>query len=1398
MRKHWIQKSVVYAIIILLISTSVVSAFYGTSSLNTPDQISKAIIETMPVGDIIISNPIPANGSLNISLQPKCAITLSHSNGTGMILTWYENSTGLWVLHQTNGSTHWYNAKWKYRKLITIDHTKIHSTLTHFPILISLATDTDLAADAQNDGGDICFIAYADNTTKLNHEIEWFNGATGKLSAWVNIPSISSITNTKIWMYYGNSLVGNQENVAGVWDANYGGVWHMQEINAVDSTDNGNTGSQTGTPIIASGMVNNSVDFTPTDSINVGAGDSINTANDDTLTWECWINGDSNAANQIFLEQSRWINSWNVVLGTYDGDVPGNAIKWITRDDDGSARDTLSSGVSITTGSWMHIAGTYNNGASDNKSIYINGALKASTSIGINNLRAGPTTATHIGYGGDYGPYDGKIDEVRMSSNVRNASWINATYQTIAHPSTFFSMGTEQSLLTNGTYRWIFTQASAHNTRYYWKIIVSDTYKTKSAIYHFTTVPVPNQPPYVPSNPSPANGSTGVSTTIDLGWVGGDPDAGDTVVYDVRFGTTSSPPIVSHNQSSLSYDPGTLTYSTLYYWRIVAWDNHGATTRGPLWHFTTGAQPNQPPYIPSNPSPANGTTGVSINADLGWVGGDPDAGDTVTYDVRFGTTSSPPIVSHNQSSLSYDPGTLIYSTTYYWKIVAWDNHGASTAGPLWHFTTGAQPNQPPYVPSAPVPSNGSTEVSITIDLSWVGGDPDPGDTVTYDVYFGMSSTPQHAVFNQSGLSYDPGTLAYNTVYYWRIVAWDNHGASTAGPLWHFTTTTPPNQPPYIPSNPSPSDGSTGVSITIDLGWIGGDPDTGDSVVYDVYFGTSSTPPHVVFNQSAESYDPGTLAYSTLYYWRIVAWDNHGASTTGPLWHFTTTIPPNQPPYIPSNPLPVNGSTSVSINADLSWVGGDPDTGDTVTYDVYFGSSSSPSIVSHNQSSLSYDPGTLAYSTTYYWKIVSWDNHGASTAGPLWHFTTGAQPNLPPYVPSSPVPSNGSTDVSITIDLGWVGGDPNAGDTVTYDVYFGTSSTPPHVVGNQSAESYDPGTLAYSTLYYWRIVSWDNHGASTAGPLWHFTTGAQPDQPPNIPSNPSPVNGSTDISINTDVNWVGGDPDPGDTVTYDVHFGTTSSPPIVSHNQSSLSYDPGTLAYATTYYWKIVAWDNHGTSTTGPHWQFKTTTNRPPYAPSNPNPANGSTEIPINSDLSWTGGDPDSGDYVIYDVYFGSSFPLTKIKSNASGTTCTVTNLNYSRKYYWQVIAWDTHHNTNASPLWSFTTKMDLSPPSIKLTSPSLGYININIGDFIIKKIPIFITTIVIGRADVITTVTDSQSGVNRVEFYLDDILKASFTTGPYSWAWTERGFMFPYTLKIIAYDNVGNHITSETKIWKIF
>jgi len=101
-----------------------------------------------------------------------------------------------------------------------------------------------------------------------------------------------------------------------------------------------------------------------------------------------------------------------------------------------------------------------------------------------------------------------------------------------------------------------------------------------------------------------------------------------------------------------------------------------------------GAPGNNAPNTPNSPSPYDASTGQSIATILSWVCTDPDAGDTLKYDVYFGTTNPPAaLVSSNQSAASFDRSGLVKSTTYYWKITARDKHGSTTDGPVWQFTT---------------------------------------------------------------------------------------------------------------------------------------------------------------------------------------------------------------------------------------------------------------------------------------------------------------------------------------------------------------------------------------------------------------------------------------------------------------------------------------------------------------------------------------------------------------------------------------------------------------------------------------------------------------------------------------------------------------------------------------
>ena len=105
------------------------------------------------------------------------------------------------------------------------------------------------------------------------------------------------------------------------------------------------------------------------------------------------------------------------------------------------------------------------------------------------------------------------------------------------------------------------------------------------------------------------------------------------------------------------------------------------------------------------------------------------------------------------------------------------------------------------------------------------------------------------------------------------------------------TTEPPNNPPDQPSNPYPTDGTFDQHYEVDLSWIGQDTD-GDNITFDVYLEVNDNTPDVLVSddQSHTSYDPGPLLLGSQYFWQIITTDEHGLSTSAPVWDFTTAAP----------------------------------------------------------------------------------------------------------------------------------------------------------------------------------------------------------------------------------------------------------------------------------------------------------------------------------------------------------------------------------------------------------------------------------------------------------------------------------------------------------------------------
>ena len=292
--------------------------------------------------------------------------------------------------------------------------------------------------------------------------------------------------------------------------------------------------------------------------------------------------------------------------------------------------------------------------------------------------------------------------------------------------------------------------------------------------------------------PVPVNGTLYADTWVSLSWRAGDFAASHDVYLgenfdDVNDGTGDT---FIGNQSmeyfvagfpGFPYPDG-LVPGTTYYWRIdeVNEAEPNSPWKGDIWSFSI------PPKTSYFPEPAEGTESVNLNVVLRWTAGFGAKLHYIVFGENYDEVNNAAAGIPNGTT-TYTPGLLNLAKTYYWRVDEFD--GIEThKGEVWSFTTlGAA--------SGPNPANGDVEVKPSMILTWDSG----AVAASHEVYFGSdaeavknatTSSPEYKGPMALGEeSYDPGKLALNTAYYWRID--EVNDASTdspwSGKVWSFTT-----------------------------------------------------------------------------------------------------------------------------------------------------------------------------------------------------------------------------------------------------------------------------------------------------------------------------------------------------------------------------------------------------------------------------------------------------------------------------------------------------------------------------------------------------------------------------------------------------------------------------------
>jgi Concanavalin A-like lectin/glucanases superfamily/Domain of unknown function (DUF2341) len=333
-------------------------------------------------------------------------------------------------------------AGFSFTKTVTIDHTKVgtvNSTdQTNFPVAVAgtysyLAT-TGNGGNVQNASGyDIVFGSDSACSSRLTFERAAYGATTGAAEFWVKIPTVSHTTNTVFYMCYGNSgITTDQSNKTAVWDSNYKAVYHFGDgttLDLTDSTSNGNNGTNH-SATAGIGQVGGAVSFNNSNTQYVDLGTPASLQFTAGLTLELWMNMTATLPNArpFSALTSTALNGYEFFLNgatsTLEFQIASSNVAKVLDSSESRTPNVYYKYVGTFDGTTQRL---YNAGLAHNSQ----SAALGVSSAGINIGRWAATASQW---------YQGRIDELRISTIARSADWIITEFNNEQSPSTFYTI----------------------------------------------------------------------------------------------------------------------------------------------------------------------------------------------------------------------------------------------------------------------------------------------------------------------------------------------------------------------------------------------------------------------------------------------------------------------------------------------------------------------------------------------------------------------------------------------------------------------------------------------------------------------------------------------------------------------------------------------------------------------------------------------------------------------------------------------------------------------------------------------------------------------------------------------------------------------------------------------
>jgi hypothetical protein len=490
------------------------------------------------------------------------------------------------------------------------------------------------------------------------------------------------------------------------------------------------------------------------------------------------------------------------------------------------------------------------------------------------------------------------------------------------------------------------------------------------------------------------------------------------------------------------------------------------------------------------------------------------------------------------------PGGLVPGKTYYWRVdeISDGRPGSPWKGPVWSFTVR------PTNAWQPAPTNGTRNVDPNQDLSWNYGI----GSIFHTVFFGenfdeVANAPFGMMSTQT--TYDPGTLKLDTTYYWRIDEFAFPANKTyKGDVWSFTTLGKDAgvKADYFAGMALAGDPILSqIEPAIDHSWgegaIAGDLIDLVSARWRANLEAPSTETYTLITSTDDGVrlrfdgrlvidewiDQGTTDWTAQVdliagqiYSIVMEWYENGGGAVAQLFWSSPTlarqiIPQGwlQLPFQASCMYPANGAADVPQAPMLRWIPGDK----AASQEIYFGqdkdavTAATTPTASLAADETTYDPGTLEWGKTYYWRVD--EVNAAEADSPwksvTWSFTTAAfliVDDFESYANDSP------NRVFQTWIDGWgfsadeffpdgnagngtgamIGYDPGLGNVMETSIVHGGFQSMPFDYNNVDLPYYSEGIRTWNTAQNWTVNGMNTltihvQGQASNGPAVLYVT-----------------------------------------------------------------------------------------------------------------------------------------------------------------------------------------------------------------------------------------------------------------------------------------------------------------------